>query len=244
MESRDQSRLIADVRYLGDYEGLTARHPDADIAKRINASIRSLRAECTTRGMPYFITNTSAATLASTQVSGESYSEVPFPATAVQILGVDVESADGANDWRRLRPATWGQRRDFEPTYAAAYSAPSEFAVRAIPQGDGTTGTTAGAIALFPAATTGRYKIWYLPDFVDLDAGTDVFLGLPDWHEWVIWDVVEALAARDDDQHETAGIAARRKQEAMARIVATGQRVVAAGPLRPRRGRRRGWPGT
>jgi len=241
VESRDRDRLLADVRYLGDLEGLTARHPDTDVVKRINASIRALRAEVTTSGMPYFITSTAAAALASTQVSGETFSEVPFPATAVQIVGVDVESAEGAGDWRPLKPVVWGQRRQLGLYSATALSVPYEFAVRAIPQGDGNTGTTAGVIALFPAASSGRYKIWYLPDFSDLDAGSDVFLGLPEWHEWVIWDVVQALAARDDDQRETAAIAALRKQEAMARIVATGQRVVSAGPLRPRRGRGRRW---
>lgn len=242
MESRDLARLRADVRYLGDAESLTARHPDADLNKRINASIRSLRAEVTTRGAPYFITSTSPADLASTQVSGETFSEVPFPSTAEQIIGVDVESASGAGDWRPLQPIVWGQRRQLGVYSATALSTPYEFAVRAIPQGDGGTGTTAGSIALFPAANSGRYKVWFLPSFVELDADTDVFLGLPDWHEWVCWDVVQALAARDDDQHETAQIAQLRKAEAMARIVATAQRVVSAGPLRPRRQKgRRSW---
>ena len=78
-----------------------------------------------------------------------------------------------------------------------------------------------------------------MADFVDLDAGTDVFLGLPDWHEWVIWDVVLALCARDDDQHETAALAMAKKSECEQRILDTAQRVVSAGPLRPRRGRGR-----
>lgn len=242
MESRDLTRLIADVRFLADVEGQTARHPDADITKRINSAIRALRALCTTNGLPYFLTSTSPATLASTQVSGEAFSEVPFPATAVQIHGVDIESASGIGDWYPLEPISWVQRRNYGGVLPSSYSAPQAFAVRALPQGDGTTGTTAGVIALFPAANSGRFKIWFLADFSDLDAPTDVFLGLPDWHDWVVWTVVEDLAARDDDQRETAALAARKKQLAEANIIATAQRVVSAGPLRPRRrSGRAGW---
>jgi hypothetical protein len=199
-----------------------------------------LRAFVTTKGLPYFLTSTAAATLASTQVSGETFSEVPFPADAVQVHGVDVESASGVGDWRPLEPIAWVQRRNYGGVYPASYSAPQAFAVRALPQGDGTTGTTAGVVCLFPAASSGRYKIWYLADWVELDADTDVFLGLPDWHDWVCWTVVQDLAARDDDQHETAALAGARKAAAEANIVETAQRVVSAGPLRPRRRHGRG----
>ena len=240
MESRNVTRILGDIRYLGDCEGLTARHPDADILRRVNASIRSLRAFVTTRGLPYFLTSTTAATLAGTQVTGETYSEIPFPATAVQIHGVDVASGTATGDWRPLAPISWAQRRNAGGIYPALYGSPCEFAVRAIPQGDGTTGTTPGTIVLFPAASSGQYKVWFLSDWVDLVNPTDVFLGLPDWHDWVVWDVVLALAARDDDQHETAGLAMAKKAELERRIVETAQRVVSAGPLRPRRARGRG----
>jgi hypothetical protein len=235
VESRDLTRLIADVRFVGDQESLTLRHPDADITKRLNASIRALRALVTASGMPYFLTSTASATLASTQVTGESYSEVPWPATAVQIHGVDIEFAGSTGDWYSLQPITWVQRRTF--AYGRDGS-PCAFAVRAIPQGSGST-TVAGVIAIFPAATAGNYKIWYLPDYTDLALGTDVLLGLPDWHEWVVQDVVRTLAERDDDQRETYQIATAKQQEAEARLLASVTRAVSAGPLRPRRGRRR-----
>ena len=165
MESRDQTRLIADVRFLGDLEGLTARHPDADVAKRLNASIRALRAFITTSGLPYFLTSTTSTTLAGTQVTGETYSEVPFPPTAVQIHGIDVESSAGLGDWRPLQPISWVQRRNAGGVYPARFGVPTQFAVRSIPQGDGTPGTTAGAIAIFPAAaaiprTRRRWSHW------------------------------------------------------------------------------------
>jgi hypothetical protein len=236
MESRSLTRLLADVRYVGDQQSLTDRHPDADITNRLNASVRSLRALVTANGLPYFLTNTAAATLAGTRVTDESYSEVPWPATAVQIHGVDVEFTGSTGDWYPLTPITWVQRRTL--AYAWERQGPRAFAVRAIPTGSGSS-TVAGAIALFPGADSGRYKIWFLPEFTDLSSGTDVLLGLPEWHEWIVQDVVRTLAERDDDQRETYQIATAKQAEAEARLLASVGRVVSAGPLRPRRGRRR-----
>lgn len=240
MESRTGTRLISDVRSAADVQSLTDRHPDADVLTYINASIRSLRGMVTARGFPYFIKNTGETALAGTQVSDEQYSSVPWPSTALQILGVDVETSIGGGDWRPLRPITWGQRRDRPGLYPSTTGVPEEFAVISLPRGSGSS-TTAGEIALFPAGSSGAYKIWYLDDFVDLTA-SDVFLALPDWHEWVVQDVVERLAERDDDQHETYTIAHQRKLEAESRMMESVPRVIAAGPLRPRRGgTRRRW---
>lgn len=236
MESRNLTRLIADVRFVGDQQSLTDRHPDADITNRLNASIRALRALITANGLPYFLTATSPATLAGTLVSEESYSAVPWPAAAVQIHGVDVEFTGSAGDWYPLAPITWAQRRTL--AYAWERQGPRAFSVLTVPVGSGSS-TTAGSIALFPGADSGRYKIWYLTDFTDLASGTDVFLGLPEWHEWVVQDVVRTLAERDDDQRETYAIATAKQSEAEQRLLASVTRAVSAGPLRPRRGRRR-----
>lgn len=236
MESRSLTRLRSDVRFVGDLQGLTDRHPDADLTLRINASIRALRALITANGLPYFLTSTSPATLTGTLVTDESYSEIPWPAAAVQIHGVDVEFTGSTGDWYPLQPITWVQRRTL--AYAWERQGPRAFAVRTIPVGSGSS-TVAGTIALFPGADSGRYKIWYLTDFTDLSSDTDVFLGLPDWHEWVVQDVVRVLAERDDDQRETYQIATAKQTEAEQRLLASVTRTVSAGPLRPRRGRRR-----
>lgn len=236
MQSKTLTQIIADVRYLGDAESLTSRHPDADLTRRINSSIRALRGLVTARGGSYFIEATTAATLAGTQITGEVYSEVPFPANAVQIHGVDVDLAPNSGSWYSLEPVSWVQRRD---SSSFCLGAPRYFTVRQIPQGSGAS-VAAGTIDIFPAASAGSYKIWFLGDFVDLTSA-DVFLGLPEWHDWVIWAVVRDLAARDDDQRETYQAATQKQAEAEQRIFEGLGRVMSAGPLRPRRRGRGPW---
>jgi len=248
VQSKTLTQIIAEVRSASDTQSLTDRHPDADLTIAINDSIRSLRGLVTSRGFPYFLSVTTAATLAGTRVTGETYSVVPWPATAIQIHGIDVGFNSAGSDfgnWYPLKPITWAQRRDTTQEWRTNLSpgtvgAQYVFSVLTLPQGSGAS-TTPGTIALFPAADSGQYKIWFLTEFTDLTS-SDVFLALPDWHEWIIQDVVEKLAQRDDDQHETAGIAAKRRAEADARMMESVPRVVSAGPLRPRRnGTRRRW---
>lgn len=241
MEARTLAQLRAEVRYLGDVEGLTARHPDADLTRRINAAIRDYRGLITAAGHPYYIEQTTAATLTGTQVTGEQYSEVPFPAgppRAVQILGVDVASSTSADDWYSLQPVTWQARRN--PRWYGQ-GAPRFFAIRRVPQTNPTDldAVQDGALAIFPGATGGAYKVSYLPDWVDLTADADLFLALPGGVPWVVWTVVQDLAARDDDQRETFQIALAKKAEAEQRVLAAAGRVQSAGPLLPRRRGRR-----
>jgi len=242
VESRSLAQLRAEVRYLGDVEGLVARHPDADLTRRLNAAIRDYRAMVTANGLPYYIEATTAATLTGTAVTGEQYSEVPWPAgppRAVQIVGVDVASSTTADDWYSLQPITWQARRN--PRWASGGGSPRFFAIRRVPTTDPTDldAALAGALDLFPAATGGAYKIWYLPDWVDLSADADLFLALPGGVPWVVWHVVCDLAARDDDQRETYTIAVQKKAEAEARVLASASRVQSAGPILPRRRGRR-----
>src|SRR6185436_611718 len=218
MESRTLAQLRAEVRYLGDVESLTARHPDADLTRRINAAVRAYRSLVTANGLPYFIEQTTAATLVGTLVSGEQYSEVPFPADAVQILGVDVASATTSDDWYSLQPVTWQARRN--PRWYGQ-GAPRFFAIRRVPQANplDLDAVLAGALAIFPGATSGGYKVSYLPDYVDMAADADLFVALPEAVQWVLWHVVQDLSARDDDQRETFQIATQKKAEAEGRIL-------------------------
>lgn len=241
MEARTLTQLRAEIRYLSDTEGLTARHPDADLTRRINAAIRALRGLVTSSGGEWYIEQTTAATLTGTTVTGEQFSQVPYPVgppRAVQILGVDVASSTTDDDWYALEPITWAARRNAR--WAGA-SGPRYFAIRRVPQANPADldAVLDGVLALFPATEAGAYRISYLPDHVDLAADGDLFLGLPDAVQWVVQSVVADLAERDDDQRETLQAALGRKAEAEARVLAATARVRSAGPLRPRRRARR-----
>lgn len=238
MHTRTLTQLRAEVRYLGDAESLTARHPDADLTRRLNAQIRAYRSLVTANGLPYFLEQTSAATLTGTRVTGEQYSEVDYPAEAVQIHGVDVASSTDSDDWYTLQPVTWQARRN--PRWYGQ-GAPRFYAIRRVPQANPSDldAVLAGKLAIFPGAEGGAYKVSYLPDHVDLVADADLFVGLPEAVDWVVWAVVLDLAARDDDQRETAQLALQKKAEAEARILAAASRVQSGGPLLPRRRGRR-----
>jgi len=239
------AQLQALVRQQSDTRGLSARHPDADLTGLINRAARELRGIVTANGCPYFLTSTSSATLENTRVADEDYSEVPFPSGAEKIMGVEVqEGPEDEGGWRALQPIVWQQRRnnDFR------YGCPLAFAVLTLPGATGNPTTqTAGTIGIFPYADSGRYKVWYLPQFTDLSASTDVFAGLPHWIPWIVQSVCVWLHQEDaETEMMSAAAAERNRLEAM--IVAELPSVRRAGPLIPRRprgrsvyGRRRVW---
>lgn len=237
MEARTLAQLRAEARFIADAADDLDRHPDSDVTRRINAAIRAYRSKVTSVGAPYFIEQTTPATLAGTAVSGEQYSEVPWPAgppRAIQILGVDVASSTTADDWIELRPITWGSRRRVT-LGTDAY--PGWFAIKRVPQANPNDldAVLNGVLAIFPAQTSGAYSISYLPDHVDLVADADLFVALPEGVQWVVQQVVRELSERDDDVHETYGIATQRQAEAWDAIVKAAQRVQSAGPILPRR---------
>jgi len=237
MESRTLLQLRTEARYLADAADDLERHPDDDVTRRINAAIRAYRAKVTATGAPYFIEQTDPATLASTIPTGEQYSEVPWPAgppRATQILGVDVASSTTADDWVALHPTTWAARRDRS---LRRRQWPGWYAIKRMPQADPADldAVLNGSIAIFPGQDAGAYSISYLPDHTDLVADGDLFVALPEGVQWVVQQVVRELSERDDDVHETYGIATQRQAEAWEVIAAAASRVQSGGPLLPRR---------
>ena len=239
MESRTLAQLRSEARYLADAEGSTSRHPDADVNRQINAAIRAYRAFVTSHGLPYYLTTTTPATLASTVATGTRYSSVPWPSSALEIRGVAVASSTDADDWYPLTPTAL-----LPEVFRSRAQRPEYYAVLRVPEAAGSSSVTAGELALMPGTEDGAYRITYLAEFTDLSEDAHVFLALPDGVQFVIQTVVMALSQRDDDQNETYAIASRRKDEAAAAIELAATRARQGGPLLPRRrarwGRRRG----
>jgi hypothetical protein len=237
LETITLTNLTAAIRQQSDTRGLLLRHPDADIFKLVNRAIRDLRGLVTTSGLPYFITSTAATTLASTRISDEDYSEVPFPVAATQIHGVEVQlGSAGQGGWYPLAPIPWQQRRNIGLLPLSANvtgGAVRHFAIRTLPNN-----ATPGAIALFPYADSGMYKIWYLPDFTDLAAGSDTFSGLPSMVGWVIHSCCFWLAQEDDERIGMASAESERNR-LQGLVMSSIGPVQSAGPLRPKRVRGR-----
>lgn len=233
--SRTLTVLLADVREAGDIEGLTDRHPDAQLIKWINLCWRRLRTKLAQAGMPGLTTPTTIAALPTTPpVTTEQYLEVSWPDGAVGVYGVDVLLGQR---WTPLHPMSFAQRRDFQDRGATG-DAPSHWLPLTLPA-ESTTTITAGKIGLFPLCTGGvNYRIWYLPVWVDITTGANVFYGHDLWFEWLIQTVVRRIAQKDDDAQNTLAEAVQVQAEVWREITKSIQLMNAAEPIRRvRRGR-------
>jgi len=227
--SRTLTVLIADVREAADIEGLTDRHPDAQLIKWINLAWRRLRTKLAMAGMPGLTTPTTIAALGTTPpVATEQYLEVNWPDGAVGVFGVDVLIGQ---QWIPLHPMGFAQRRDFQDRGSTG-DAPTHWIPLTLPA-ENTTTITAGKIGLFPLATGGvNYRIWYLPVWVDITTTANVFYGHDLWFEWLIQTVVRRVAQKDDDAQNTLAEAVQVQAEVWREITKSIQMMNAAEPIR------------
>jgi hypothetical protein len=205
--------LIADIREQADIEDLTDRHPDAQLIKWINLEWRLLRTKLADAGMPGLATPTSIAALpTSAPVATEQFLEVSWPDGAVGVYGIDVLIS---TRWVPLEPISFARRRDFQSgSSTASESVPGYWLPLTLPA-ENTTTITAGKIALYPLASgAASYRIWYLPVWVDITTGANVFYGHDVWFDWLIQGVVRRVAQKDDDAQNTLTEAIRRQGEA------------------------------
>ena len=178
----------------------TARHQTADVGLDINDSYRVMQRLYVTRGFDFFLTETSLANLPSTRAdTNEQYSLIDWPSTAVSLHRIDVY-ADG--EWSELARREWTTlRSEYRRGEASGHRRPLVYA----PKSHGTVATTvftAGKIAIAPFATTGKYKISYLPEWTDIATSNGTYLFLfPDelGAQWLMWDVVAKISIRDRD---------------------------------------------
>jgi hypothetical protein len=245
MESRTRDEIVARAVFLADqqgFAGIDQRHEPADLAREANAAIRALLNLVQQHGAPYNIVQTDPATLTGTKVSGFNRSEVPWPTEATAILGVDVSLGTGGDEdgWFACRPAGGIVQRNFYRGASAGLNryGPFEFSILRIPSSNGSS-VVSGVIALYPGASDGQYSIWYIKDFIELTEGDHIFLGMPDWHEWIAQFIVQSLAERDDDAQETYGIATAKLEKAEERIKDQAAAMNRSGPIVPRRVRAR-----
>lgn len=235
--TRTLTVLLADIREAAGVEGLTDRHPDATLIKWINLSWRLLRTKLVDAGMPGLTIPTTIAALGvAAPVSTETYQEITWPDGAVGIYGVDVLEG---NEWLPLEPISFARRRDY--AQAGTASRPEAWFPITLPT-ESTTTITAGKIALVPLSSGAKnYRVWYLPVWVDVVTGANVFYGHDIWFDWLIQDVVRRVSQKDNDSAETLAEAIRRQGEHWEDIKRSIQNMNLAQPIRRvRRDRMRG----
>lgn len=193
---------LADIQ-LG--EDSTARHETTDATIYLNDSYRTYLSLLTTRGFSFALTETAQAALPTTRAdTNEQYSLVDWPSGAILLKRIDVYS-DG--DWHKLDERDWTTLRSEWSSSSGTARRPVVFA----PKSHGTVATTnftAGKIALAPFSSNGVYKITYQAEWTDITNTTHLFL-FPDetGAQWVQWDFVAKIAARDRDNRKRYDIA-------------------------------------
>jgi hypothetical protein len=208
------SAIMDDILYRADIQGMTDRHPTANILRMVNESVQQLRVRKANLGFDGFLTGTTPAALSLTApVTGETYTEENWPLDAANIYGVHVQVETDL--WLPLKPISLAGIRDYQRPQSnyglvGRQGLPRAFALREAPIGITST-ETVGKIVIVPKPTIARnFRIFYLKNAVDL-ASSDTFNGMAGDIEWIIWDVVAKISCRDNDSANTYQISIRER---------------------------------
>lgn len=238
--TRTGVQLVDDLIDLADIGGMTVRHPRARLLRYISVSIGALRSELTRAGFSGLLDWTDPDDLPTAPpTAGENFLEVDWPADAVSIHGVDVNTSGTTGRWYPLDTMSIAERRDFYNLSGP----PRAWVTRSVPKeqaaGGTTLATTSGKINVYPASTLGLYyRILYLPAFPGITDETHVIQGFDgDWLQWVLWDAAIKVLYKDDEMDPSQDAKAVRERGAILdRIITNINRVNRAGPIQPRRG--------
>ena len=205
--------------------GASGRHPAATLDEAINTYIESARSLVRNEGGPQFQDLTDSATIPGA-TAGEDFIEVPWPATAEEVTGVDVLTA-GSPKWRGLDDADWDQRRSLNLERSYPSGCVGWWAVKLMPEAAASASVTAGVIALFPSELSGSYRISYIKQWTPLTSDTHVWVCHADWAIWVVNAVIMDLTKRDTLKKSNYAAAERAHMRAEERIKSASGR---AGP--------------
>jgi len=210
------SVLIADVRFKADAGGASVRHTDVQITRLINQSIQMFRERISDDGSQHYLVPYSG-TLGIGPTSPFAFYQLdlssgPSP-SLVRTYGLDV-TIDG--QVCKLEHVPFESRNDYG-TVPGGSRPIAWFHIRT------------DQVGIVPASS-GAYPftVWYLPKFTDLAAAGDTFEGVAGWEEWVVWDVVCQVIARDQFP-QAFEIAERRRAEVEQRVIRGATKVTQAG---------------
>jgi len=225
--TRTLAQLRGDVQYKGDFTSASLRHPDASVNRLINESWQKLRSIVSDNGHQLYLKSLSG-NLTAGVTSPYAFGTLALPSDLVQLYAIDVTVT--LTDIRALDAISFSERNEWRSVYGALTGVPTCFHVFNMGT-EVTTTVTAGTVALMPAPDQAyAYSLWYLPSWVDISSDTSVFDGVAGWEDYVVWDVVVSIAARDNDMGQTAQIAMAERSVALERILKGANSVQRAGP--------------
>lgn len=247
--TRTLDEMVADVRYRADVQDNDARHPLANVRRLINESWQTLRELLSDQGYPHFLKAKSGTVTVGEIVPDAvgnpsltaAFGTIDFPDDAIRIYALHVQLNGRIV---ALEPVSFQGLQDYQCTFFDSGNR------RGDPYGffpynvgtESSASVTAGKIAIVPAPDAAiGYTVWYLPIWVDLATGAHVFNSLAGFEQWVIWDCVIKISARDNDAKAMYAIAVEERRSEFERILKAADRLQRAGPRRieDTRGRRR-----
>jgi hypothetical protein len=232
--TRSLVSIRTEVEYCADIRGQVVadgRHPPDDVNRTINDVYRLFQTLLVTKGYTFYVQESSLAALPTARAdTNEEYSLIDWPAAAVLIKRVDVYSGSG---WIELEEIDWTQLRHVPG--CSSNSHPRYFAPKSHGTVSGST-LTAGKIALAPFGSNGTFKISYLPAWTDITTDAHLFLfPSEEGVQWVVWQTVRTIAARDNDSQKRWKMATDRTLECEAKIGSFVSKVIQTGPSQMRR---------
>jgi hypothetical protein len=194
--------------------GNAARYTPTHLNRLINQSIQRFREKLSSEGCQHYLVSTSSA-LGTGATSPYPFYSLDLSAVTpsiVRVYGLDLTVT--SNDIRTLPYVDFAER----DKYGAQSGTPmawSNFGTR--------------KIAIFPPSSTAyTYVVWYLPVLADLSSDADTFDGVAGWEDFIVWDVVCRLIAKDNYATQYQ-LALNQCDRLWADILRNATRVVSAG---------------
>lgn len=182
------TNLLAQIRFLGNIQGMTARHTDADLTRAINQSIQHFREKVSAHGARNYLTH-AVGTLSTGATSPFAFTVLDLAALSPAVVRVFALDITVQGRVVPLEQIDFDSRNDFQDWGAVSMTRePIAYA-----------NYQQARLAIFPASNGAYpYTCWYLPVLADLVAGSDTFDGVVGWEEWVACDVLLKVLQRDE----------------------------------------------
>lgn len=207
--------------------GSSGRHSSTRLNAVLNRSYRELLSRAGQLGIEHG-RRADTGTLGS-MVTGEDFINLDIPATAADVIGIDV--LDGGT-WASLDPLAWEQRRatchlDDPPRGAGWWS------LRNGPSVSGST-LTQGSLAIFPSRLAGMsYTLYTVKQWPGISSDSDIFLLHDGWDQWLINRAVMQVAQRDTNKRGNWDTANAAWVNADALLISQARRLNRSGVIVP-----------